>query len=256
MRKPIEVLVKFLALLFLIPVSFAQNSLNGSDISVPMAGGGEIALEGVKFIRTDQFNLNYPELTFRMINHAKGAWESQDIAFDMWGICKDGIRHWSDRLTVDSSRPAFSLPGATPGKSSVSSDQPFSRRYTHVVESLASGFQLQGCGTVIVRARRVSDLPLPDPTEDEVRAAQKELRIREEAVETETQKEAAREAEEERIKAEREQRRLQGAADKELIRNITFCHLVYRNTANKKISDLTVKEEQQVRACQAAELYH
>jgi hypothetical protein len=33
------------------------------------------------------------------------------------------------------------------------------------------------------------------------------------------------------------------------------CAVIYRNTADKKISDLTVKEEQQVRACQALSLY-
>jgi hypothetical protein len=33
------------------------------------------------------------------------------------------------------------------------------------------------------------------------------------------------------------------------------CAAVYRNTADKKVSDLTVKEGQQVRACQAVGLY-
>jgi hypothetical protein len=33
------------------------------------------------------------------------------------------------------------------------------------------------------------------------------------------------------------------------------CSAVYRNTADKKVGDLTVKEEQQVRACQALGLY-
>ena len=33
------------------------------------------------------------------------------------------------------------------------------------------------------------------------------------------------------------------------------CALIYKNTADKKISDLTVREEQHVRACQALGLY-
>jgi membrane protein involved in colicin uptake len=33
------------------------------------------------------------------------------------------------------------------------------------------------------------------------------------------------------------------------------CALIYRNTVDKKITDLTVREEQQVRACQALGLY-
>jgi hypothetical protein len=33
------------------------------------------------------------------------------------------------------------------------------------------------------------------------------------------------------------------------------CALIYKNTANKKVGDLTVKEQQQVRECQALDLY-
>jgi hypothetical protein len=33
------------------------------------------------------------------------------------------------------------------------------------------------------------------------------------------------------------------------------CGLIYKNTADKKVGDVTVKEEQQVRACQALGLY-
>ena len=33
------------------------------------------------------------------------------------------------------------------------------------------------------------------------------------------------------------------------------CAAIYRATSNMKVSDLTVKQEQQVRACQALDLY-
>jgi hypothetical protein len=33
------------------------------------------------------------------------------------------------------------------------------------------------------------------------------------------------------------------------------CSTIYRNTADKKLKDLTMKDEQQVRACQALGLY-
>lgn len=38
-------------------------------------------------------------------------------------------------------------------------------------------------------------------------------------------------------------------------RRRAFCHVVYAATANKKISDLTVKEAQEVQACQALSYY-
>jgi hypothetical protein len=49
---------------------------------------------------------------------------------------------------------------------------------------------------------------------------------------------------EEEAKAAERQRKIRGA-----------CALIYQNTADKKLKDLTVKEEQQVRSCQALGLY-
>jgi hypothetical protein len=45
------------------------------------------------------------------------------------------------------------------------------------------------------------------------------------------------------------------ASDQERASDRTNCAVIYRNTAEKKLGDLTVKEEQQVRACQVAGLY-
>ena len=57
----------------------------------------------------------------------------------------------------------------------------------------------------------------------------------------------AAEAEEEKRAAEEqaaEQRRIQAA-----------CRIIYQKKANRKVNDLTVQEEQQVRACQLLGLY-
>ena len=53
-----------------------------------------------------------------------------------------------------------------------------------------------------------------------------------------------------RLKAEQAK---QEAAERAKLR--VACAVVYRNTANKKVSDLTVREAQQVQACQALGLY-
>jgi hypothetical protein len=125
----------------------------------------------------------------------------------------------------------------------------------HVVESLATGYQLQGCSTSIIQARRASDTPFPVPSEADVLMAQREVQSRDETkrlVELKEAQTAARVAEE---KEEQERRRLEAEANKRLGREILLCHALYRSTFNKKISDLTVNEEQQIRACQTVELY-
>ena len=58
------------------------------------------------------------------------------------------------------------------------------------------------------------------------------------------QRKIARQLAERKAKAAEERRRVRAA-----------CVIIYQTTANKKLSDLTVKEEQQVRACQALGLY-
>jgi hypothetical protein len=74
-------------------------------------------------------------------------------------------------------------------------------------------------------------------------------------------------AEEKRSQLVAEQKRNQGLADiryakakaaedaAEKARIRAACATIYRNTADMKVKDLTVKEEQQVRACQALGLY-
>lgn len=64
----------------------------------------------------------------------------------------------------------------------------------------------------------------------------------------------ARDAAEQKRRAElAKQEQERKAAEYTRIKNA--CTSLYRNTANKKISDLTVAEDQQVRACQALGLY-
>ena len=67
----------------------------------------------------------------------------------------------------------------------------------------------------------------------------------------EREKRAAEErARETKIRAEREAR-----AAEERARLRAACSLIYKRVADKRMSDLTVKEAQQVRACEAQNLY-
>ena len=53
-----------------------------------------------------------------------------------------------------------------------------------------------------------------------------------------------------KVKAEQDARE---AEERRKVR--AACSTIYQNTADKKIKDLTVREEQQVRACQGLGLY-
>ena len=68
-------------------------------------------------------------------------------------------------------------------------------------------------------------------------------KLQKEAMEAKEKKQAA-----ERVKKERE-----SAARRQQIRAI--CTHVYKSTSDKKVSDLTVKEDQSVRSCQSLGLY-
>jgi hypothetical protein len=56
-----------------------------------------------------------------------------------------------------------------------------------------------------------------------------------------------------RIAKERAEQETQEAQERRKVR--TACSAIYRDTADKKLRDLTVREDQQVRACQALGLY-
>jgi len=70
------------------------------------------------------------------------------------------------------------------------------------------------------------------------------------AVQARAKAAAQKRADEAKKAADEENARHQAAAVQRL------CAALYSNTADKKISDLTVKEEEQVRACQGIEMYH
>ena len=82
--------------------------------------------------------------------------------------------------------------------------------------------------------------------EDERLAAQK---IQKAAAE-EKRKRAEENARYARIKAEEDAK---AVTERAKVR--AACALIYKNTIDKKINDLTVREEQQVRACQALDMY-
>ncbi len=91
------------------------------------------------------------------------------------------------------------------------------------------------------------------------RDAEEAAQAEEERVQAE--KDAAAAARKKRLSSERrkkeaeEQARYAKAKADEAARVRAACAAIYKNTANKKVSDLTVKEAQQVQTCQVLGLY-
>lgn len=115
------------------------------------------------------------------------------------------------------------------------------------------------------------EFALPDlwqSPEDNRRAAEEKAREQRIAAEAQAKKDAADAARRKRLAVEQKkkddelnarlakQRAEEEAKTTEERRQIrAACALIYRNTADKKVVDLTVKEEQQVRTCQALNFY-
>jgi hypothetical protein len=93
--------------------------------------------------------------------------------------------------------------------------------------------------------------------EEQARAAEEQERLAEE----QAKKDAAEAARQRKKQAEADARYAKLKADEdaraaaERARVRAACSLIYNNTADKKVGDLTVREDQQVRACQLLGLY-
>lgn len=269
----------FMRYLFL-AASFAAL-VYSDDFAVPIPTGGDIIIQHPQFIQK-RFNIDLPWLMFGVVDKSSAPWESLKLQFDMGGVCNGEIRQWSASVVLKSNDlKAMALWGY---HSNGSGDYD-----TGTVDSLVG--KVEGCRTEVIKVRIGEPPPEPLNLRDEV-AAHKLKRESEDAARIAAEVEKNRLAEEEKAKrvAEREKREKQEAAadaarrkqladeqkkkDAELDARIAktkaedeakaaeeqrqvraACALIYRNTADKKVGDLTVKEEQQVRACQALNLY-
>lgn len=104
------------------------------------------------------------------------------------------------------------------------------------------------------------EFALPDTWQSpEDRRLAAEVQAQTEATEAVRRKRLAAEQKRKQTKANAEYAKMKAEGDAraaEERRNVrAACTAIYRNTVDKKVTDLTVREEQQVRACQASGLY-
>ncbi len=218
------------------------------DITLPLRDGNIVIR--AQFIRPD----GVPELAVKIKNQPRSSWRTLKLQFDMGGLCNGEARQWTVPVVT-------SLGWAE--------DHQIVTAYTDTVSSLIG--KVDGCKTEIINARLLfaenSKARIEGVSGDRVdlerqlrelkakREAEAAAQAEEErrAAEAQAKKEAAEAARRKRLAAEQKKRETE--LNGRLARERAVCAVIYRNTANKKVSDLTVDEEQKVRACQALGMY-
>lgn len=242
-------------------------TLYAEDITLPLDDGNiQIRAE---FIRQNQFGSFIPELSLKLRNQTSSLWRTVKLQFDIGGLCNGEPRQW----TV----PVVTSLGW-------SEDHPLFKEYTDTVISLVG--KVDGCKTEIIKARlllaenskiridgvtgervdlekQLQELKAKRDAEAVAQAAEKrkaaEAQAKKDAIEAARRKRLA--AEQKRKQAEADARYAKMKAEKEAIaaeerRKLRVaCAVIYKSTIDKKVKDLTVREEQQVRTCQVLGLY-
>ena len=209
---------------------------------------GMLVVRDASFIRRNAKGAFIPELSFTLQNTTSSPWDKVALRFDLDGTCKSDItgsrleRHWK--------LPVLMSIGW-------SKEKPVTEQYSETISSLfgkvdecvldmnvklvlAENHRLRIDG---ISGKRVDfeeekkEAALEAERKKTLQAAQKKKRAEEDARLEKAQAE-------ERARAAEERRKVRAA-----------CSVIYQNTADKKLNDLTVREEQQVRACQALGLY-
>ena len=222
------------------------------DITIPL-DGGRLVIRDAQFIRLNSYGLDIPELSFLMTNETSSAWLAIRLKFDIGGICNFEVHHWS--FTADVAI------GYLP-------DRPVIKTYAETIIPLMR--KVDGCKTVTIKASLViaenSKVRINGVTGERVHLSKKEERRN-----TTAQREAEA-ARQKRLVAERDARIAKDRADadakaakdrwdadakaaEEKRRLRANCMVIYQNTIDRKVKDLTVREEEQVRACQVLGLY-
>jgi len=241
--------------------------LYADDITLPLDDGTIVI--GAQFIRVNQYGTLIPELALKITNKTSSPWRTLKLEFDVGGTCKGEPRQWM--LPVSTSLGW--LEGHVVVKDYVDTSIPLMGKVdgciTEIIKArliLAENMNTRIDGVsgervdLAAQLREIEKKQEADAaTQAERESLAKEARVKVEEAEARKQAvEAARQrrkqdeadAQGAKLKAEeraklREQRKLISAN----------CKVIYEKTIDKKRSDLTVREDEQVRACQALDSY-
>lgn len=263
---------------YVIVAAALTTVMYGEDVSLPL-DDGDIFIRA-QFIRRNEFGSYVPELALELKNQTSSSWRTLKLQFDIGGLCNGQTRQWTVPIVTSLGRAeghqlvkeykdtVISLVGKVDGCK------------TEIIKArlvLAENSKLRIDGLTGERVdleRQLEELKIHHEAEV-ASQAEAERKAAEVQAEAQAKKDAAEAGRRKLIAAEQRKKdadaRLatykadmakQKAEEKEEA-NAAFerrkirvaCSTIYRNTADKKLKDLTVKDEQQVRACQALGLY-
>lgn len=242
-----------------------------AEINIPL-NDGKLVISDAQLIGPTRSKA-IPELSFVIANHTSESWDSITLRFDAEGDCETvpSPREWTVEVRLGLKH---------------STESPYSMSYRRSTQSLLG--EMNGCSVKDIRAKlifadnanwritktgeridkeaRRREIEADRKAAESERAAQVEReRIEAEnaakkvALESARQKQLAAERKKNEAEAQAAYERTRAAdevkAAEERRRIRTACTVIYQSTANKKVANLTVKEEQQVRACQTLGLY-
>jgi hypothetical protein len=255
---------------FLIVAALFGAVAYGEDITLPLDDGNLVL--SVWFIQLNEAGNYWPRLAVQIQNNTSSPWKTLKLKLDICGLCNLKARQWT-------------LPVSTGvGVGAI-------KEYHDTLLSLVG--EVDGCKTEIVKAQLLfaeslngQSFTFPDVPVD-LSSELKEVRAKRDAEAAALAEEDRQASEKERKAAEAqakkdadatsrrkqlavEQKRRQAESDAldakikaennaeaaEKQRKVrAACTEIYKNTIDKKVKDLTVREEQQVRACQGLSLY-
>jgi hypothetical protein len=278
-----------LVLRYLILAASFLTAVYGADgdITIPL-NSGSLVVQSVQL--TMDGYLAVPGLSFTLRNRTTAPWKKLTLQFEIDARCNGEPKHWSRTVdtflgSVENDPAAQSAHLSEEGKEKVALAL---RAYDHLM--LFPQGRVDGCITEAIKATLVSAenskvridgvtgerIDVEKQRADAEAAEFERARIATEeqaeqdriAADEQAKKDAAEAARRKRLAAERRRKQAEEelryakakaeqdakeVAERRKLR--AACSVLYQNTADKKIADLTVREEQQVRACQALGLY-
>jgi hypothetical protein len=259
----------------------------GDDITIPLEGGS-VVVQNIRM--TTAPYAGTPWLAFTLRNRTSLPWQRVVLQFEVDGHCKGEPKHWSATAStflgsVEDDVVARNADVSEEAKEKIAlalrdiSNQRLlpsdrvegcvtDKVQTTLVSAENSKVRVNGVtGERIDLERQRADAAAAQAERERIAAEEQAERTRV-AAEEQAKEDVAEAARQKRLAAEakkkqadedaraakiRADRDAKEAEERQKIR--ATCTIVYQNTIDTKLKDLTVRQEQQVRACQALGLY-
>lgn len=211
-------------------------AMYGEDITIPLEGGN-ILIKNDSYSRYDSLlDLTRYQWQFTIVNNTSDGW---DLKLQLDGSTQcDGQTRILNRLVKISLRQGASSKVVEGGE--------------QIVHGKDGGCVLEKLNASILTAEdkklRINVTSGERVDLEKQRELAAEAQAKKDAAEAERQKRLAMEQKKKAVEQE-----ARNAEERRRLR--ANCTTIYQNTIDKKVKDLTVREEEQVRACQALGLY-